>query len=83
MCDIETAHSKWPTYQVREKEQKKRPRGDRAKKNDRRKGGSEKTKPNARKDEMMSKGPQQTECAISLGKCPEMNHARSKTDDRR
>ena len=64
---------------MRENEQKKTPRGDRAKKNDRRKRRSEKT--NARKNEMMSKDSKQTECAISLGKCPKMNHARSQTDD--
>ena len=32
MCDIEIAQSKWPIWQVRENEQKKKPRGDRAKK---------------------------------------------------
>ena len=58
---------------------KKKPREDRATKNERRKRRSEKT--SVKKNEMMSKDLKQTECAISLGKCPKMNDARGQTDD--
>ena len=54
-------------------------RRQKKKKNERRKGRSEKT--SVKKNEMMSKDSKQTECAISLGKYPKMNDARGQTDD--
>ena len=83
MCDIKMEQSKWPTWQVRAHEQKRRPREDKAKKRARGKLSKKRMRGKIERDQ--KKRTTRSECCvISPKKCPMMkNDARGKksTDD--